>query len=217
MLPNKASREGGPRERRIKGVHRPQRTAVAVPMHDLDHRPRVPSRAWTRPLHGGVGGEHLMSPKEIALERIRAQPNAWPIPREMIADLVSLGHESAHKLFVSLDPPSNQKERRPGALTTQLRQNQGRGARVRAIVDRQGQEWRPGRHSVQAARIPPCEAVDEPGRGSPQRRTSGDREHSRQSESNPLRSRQVDADSPPWNGNLLECHGSFPDESGSPP
>jgi hypothetical protein len=133
-----------------------------------------------------------MSLEKIALERIRAQSNARPILREVIPEFMTLGHEPAHQLLLPRDALSNQKECCPGALTVQLRQNQRGRARVGAIIDRQRKERRPGRHSVQAARIPPCEMVDEPRWGSPERRGCGNRDHSRQPKANPLRPSHVD-------------------------
>ncbi len=55
----------------------------------------------------------------------------------MIAELVAVGHETAHQRLVSADPLTDHEEGRPGIVLGQQAQKLGCGRRVRPIVDGQ--------------------------------------------------------------------------------
>jgi hypothetical protein len=187
MPQNEASRDGGRGDGSIEGVDGPQRTAVPVPPQDIEHLSRVPSRARARPLHRTMAGEYLIRLQEISLERTRAQPNARPVTHEMIAKLMALGHESADEPLLAVHALANEEKRGPNTVAAQLRQDQRCGSWIRAIVDRQGHQWRLGRHSVQAARIPRREMAYEPLGDGPEQSASGSHKHAHHSKPDALR------------------------------
>jgi hypothetical protein len=191
MSQNEASRDGGRGDRSIEGIDGPQRTAVPVPPQDIEHLSRVPSRARARPLHRTIAAEDLIRLKEIGLEGTRTQPHARPVTHEMIAKLMALGHQSADEPLLAVNALANEEKRRPNTVAAKLRQDQWCGSWIRAIVDRQGHQWRLGRHSVQAARIPRRETADEPLGGGPEHGASGSHKHAHHSKPDALRPSHV--------------------------
>jgi len=71
-------------------------------------------------------------------EFVGGQPNARPVLGKVIADLVTLRHDSVHQLVLVLCPIRNQEESRSGTMPTQFIQDQRCGCRIGTIIQGQG-------------------------------------------------------------------------------
>src|SRR5215218_6020501 len=133
---------------------------VAMAMELVEHAAVEPGMTWTEPSHRAECREQLVRLQQLALELGGGETSAWSIRQHVVAQLMPFVDQATHDLLVTGDMLTNHEKSGVGVVRGQDIQDARRRCCVRAVVERQGDEWPRVRLLKQDLRKLPAEAAD---------------------------------------------------------
>jgi hypothetical protein len=103
-----------------------------------------------------------MSLRQVILELGHLQIDAWPVPGEMIAQLMAALHHGPQQLLLPGNSAGNQEKGGVGIMTPELGQDERCRCGIRTIVESQSYQGLFRSKPVGAARVPLGHLVYEP-------------------------------------------------------